>query len=51
MITSDTCYKLAEIVRDTWPQIYRPTVIEASNVKEGGCFPRRMQLKDASVKE
>lgn len=24
MITSETPYKLAEIVRDTWPQLYRP---------------------------
>jgi hypothetical protein len=25
MITSTTPYKLAEIIRDTWPQLYRPT--------------------------
>mgnify|MGYP006270222947 CR=1 FL=1 len=25
MITSTTPYKLADIIRDTWPQIYRPT--------------------------
>jgi hypothetical protein len=24
MISSETPYKLAEIIRDTWPQIYRP---------------------------
>ena len=24
MITSDTSYKTAEIIRDTWPQLYRP---------------------------
>jgi len=24
MISSDTPYKLADIIRDTWPQIYRP---------------------------
>jgi hypothetical protein len=24
MITSETSYKLAEIIRDTWPQLYRP---------------------------
>lgn len=24
MITEDTPYKLAEIIRDTWPQLYRP---------------------------
>lgn len=24
MITSETPYKLAEIIRDTWPQLYRP---------------------------
>jgi hypothetical protein len=25
MITSETPYKLAEIIRDTWPQLYRPS--------------------------
>ena len=24
MITTETSYKLAEIIRDTWPNIYRP---------------------------
>ena len=24
MITSETPYKLAEITRDTWPQLYKP---------------------------
>lgn len=24
MITTETPYKLAEIIRDTWPQLYRP---------------------------
>ena len=24
MISSETPYKLAEIIRDTWPQLYRP---------------------------
>ena len=24
MISSDTPYKLAEIIRDTWPQLYKP---------------------------
>jgi hypothetical protein len=23
MVTSETPYKLAEIIRDTWPQLYR----------------------------
>ncbi len=27
MITSETPYKLAEIIRDTWPQLYRPTKV------------------------
>jgi len=26
MITSTTPYKLAEIIRDTWPGLYRPPV-------------------------
>jgi hypothetical protein len=26
MITSETPYKLAEIIRDTWPQLYRPPI-------------------------
>jgi hypothetical protein len=24
MITTETPYKLADIIRDTWPQLYRP---------------------------
>lgn len=24
MITTETPYKLREIIRDTWPQLYRP---------------------------
>ena len=24
MITSETSYKLAEIIQDTWPNLYRP---------------------------
>ena len=24
MITSETPYKLADIIRDTWPNLYRP---------------------------
>lgn len=24
MITSETHYKIAEIIRDTWPNLYRP---------------------------
>jgi hypothetical protein len=26
MITTETPYKLAEIIRDTWPNLYRPQV-------------------------
>lgn len=25
MITTDTPHKVAEIIRDTWPGLYRPT--------------------------
>jgi hypothetical protein len=25
VISSETPYKLAEIIRDTWPQLYRPS--------------------------
>ena len=25
MITPETPYKLAEIIRDTWPNLYKPT--------------------------
>jgi hypothetical protein len=31
MISSETPYKLAEIIRDTWPQLYRPTKIKYNN--------------------
>ena len=34
MISSDTPYKLAEIIRDTWPQIYRP--MKKQNKKKEG---------------
>ena len=27
MISSETPYKLAEIIRDTWPNLYRPQKI------------------------
>ncbi len=30
MITTETPYKLAEIIRDTWPQLYRPINTKAS---------------------
>ena len=33
MITSTTSYKLAEIIRDTWPQLYRPAKIIYTNQK------------------
>ena len=34
MITTQTPYKLAEIIRDTWPGLYRPVKIENKNNKE-----------------
>ena len=33
MISSSTPYKLAEIIRDTWPQLYRPMKIDYNNQK------------------
>lgn len=27
MISSETPYKLADIIRDTWPQLYRPAKV------------------------
>jgi len=30
MISSETPYKLAEIIQDTWPQLYRPGVNKKS---------------------
>jgi len=33
MITSETPYKLAEIIRDTWPGLYRPSVKTYNNQK------------------
>lgn len=33
MITSETPYKLAEIIRDTWPQLYRKPEINYNNKK------------------
>jgi hypothetical protein len=34
MITSETPYKLAEIIRDTWPQLYRPMKRDYNKEKE-----------------
>jgi hypothetical protein len=31
MISSETPYKLAEIIRDTWPNLYRPMEKEYNN--------------------
>ena len=33
MISSTTPYKLAEIIRDTWPQLYRPMKKQYNNQK------------------
>ena len=33
MITSETPYKLAEIIRDTWPGLYRPAKVNYNNQK------------------
>ena len=30
MISSETPYKLAEIIRDTWPNLYRPNKVNTS---------------------
>ena len=34
MISSETPYKLAEIIRDTWPQLYRPTKVSYNEEKQ-----------------
>lgn len=34
MISSETPYKLAEIIRDTWPQLYRPSKNSTHHKKE-----------------
>jgi len=36
MISSTTPYKLAEIIRDTWPGLYKPTkeIYNTKNKKE-----------------
>ncbi len=33
MISSETPYKLAEIVRDTWPNLYRPSKVSYNEQK------------------
>jgi hypothetical protein len=33
MISSETPYKLAEIIRDTWPGLYRPPKVNYNNQK------------------
>ena len=34
MISSETPYKLAEIIRDTWPNLYRPTKVSYNSKKD-----------------
>ena len=34
MISSTTPYKLAEILRDTWPQLYRPAKVSYNEQKK-----------------
>ena len=34
MISSTTPYKLAEIIRDTWPQLYRPAKVSYNEEKQ-----------------
>ena len=34
MIASETPYKLAEIIRDTWPQLYRKPQVSYNNQKD-----------------
>ena len=34
MIDKDTPYKMAEIIRDTWPNLFRPSVENIKNVEE-----------------
>jgi hypothetical protein len=34
MITSETPYKLAEIIRDTWPGLYRKPQVSYNEEKE-----------------
>jgi len=33
MISSETPYKLAEIIRDTWPQLYRSSKVSYNKEK------------------
>ncbi len=33
MISSETPYKLAEIIRETWPGLYRPAKIHSNTQK------------------
>jgi hypothetical protein len=34
MISSTTPYKLADIIRDTWPQLYRPAKVPYNTKSE-----------------
>ena len=42
MISSTTPYKLAEIIRDTWPNLYRPPVIP---------YNKEKNLKDEKIQQ
>jgi hypothetical protein len=34
MITSETPYKLSEIIRDTWPQLYMPIKLDYNKLTD-----------------
>lgn len=46
MISSDTPHKLAEIIRDTWPGLYRPAKVsynEEKNVQDERILDRNRE--------
>ena len=45
MITSETPYKLAEIIRDTWPGLYRPSEMSFKNVDDLKNKSEKNQIK------
>jgi len=44
MITTQTPYKLAEIIRDTWPQLYRLPKTEYNQVQSLNTFRNQKKI-------
>jgi hypothetical protein len=51
MINKETPYKLAEIIRDTWPQLYRPGKVYYNDNSTNNQNEKRIQPNTKTRKE